>query len=398
MKTNPVLKIAAALCIGAFPIASQAQDGLMALHAPDPAPASADDEILAAIKALEEAGAILDKTDTTTVAAVDTPIPPAGLRSFKVDDFVTDDPDDPEVADVPEILDDVDAAPKIVDPPKIEAKPEPVIPQVLEDSSKSARDSRHDLQNPPEIIPQNADSLETPPVVAVTPKNTSITPKHNIQTAPIKTDTAQVASKPQTAENKQSAPKSTRAASATVSKKSQDTTKSAANTDAPKDHSLDYVTAVYRINGIDLTAVTPKNSTPTIARLYQYAFSKKLVYHRTTPSVGDLVFFHNTYDRNDDHAWNDWHTLVGIVEAVDIDGNQTIAVLTWRSGRLERLHLNLKYPELHKSRKGLVLNTQLRTDQGSNRGTAAKMFAGFANLLGDKTSVTVIDNWKPGMK
>ncbi|MBQ9394390.1 MAG: hypothetical protein IJU23_02595 [Proteobacteria bacterium] len=163
---------------------------------------------------------------------------------------------------------------------------------------------------------------------------------------------------------------------------------------APHTLPMTYVMALYKLNGVDLSKV--KAPMPTIAELYQHAFSQKLVYQSTHPSIGDLVFFHNTFDRNRDGRWNDWHSLVGIVESIDKD--ETISVLIYRQDKIERIHLNLKYPELQTGRKGQELNSQIRANEGAQIGTASKLFAGFANLLGDATSFTVVDNWKPGMK
>ena len=157
-----------------------------------------------------------------------------------------------------------------------------------------------------------------------------------------------------------------------------------------------YISAIYQHNGVDLKKASPKRMMPSIGELYQYAFSQKLVYQNTRPAIGDLAFFHNTTDRNRDGLWNDWHTLVGIVEAIDAD--ETISVLVYEGNEIRRIHLNLKFPELHKGRKGQILNTQIRANEGSYKGIASKLFGGFANLLGDATSVTVIDNWKPGME
>ncbi|GEM_PF-3113667 len=163
---------------------------------------------------------------------------------------------------------------------------------------------------------------------------------------------------------------------------------------APHTLSMSYVMAIYQLNGVDLSSI--KSPMPTIGELYQHAFTNKLVYQSTKPAIGDLAFFHNTVDRNRDGRWNDWHTLVGIVESIDKD--ETITILTYQTNKIERIQLNLKYPELQKGKKGQVLNTQIRPNEGAQKGTTAKLFAGFANLLGNATSVTVIDNWAPGMK
>ena len=206
-----------------------------------------------------------------------------------------------------------------------------------------------------------AASTEDAPVVA---------PKHDLQTAPA------VAAKPEVAKAQAVAPK-------------HDVRPDMSQT-IP--FSLAYILDVYKVNGVDLAAKTSARST---AELYQYAFKQKSVYHTSRPAIGDLAFFHNTVDRNRDGRWNDWHSLIGIVESIDDQDTITILVFT---SQLERIKLNLKYPELHKSKKGDILNSQLRPNEGSQVGTSAKLFAGFANLLGDVPSVTVIDNWKPGMK
>ena len=158
---------------------------------------------------------------------------------------------------------------------------------------------------------------------------------------------------------------------------------------------MQYILAVYSINNVDLRK-TVGGRTPTISELYQYAFKKKLVYQSARPAIGDLAFFHNTYDRNQDGRWNDWHTHVGIVESVD--KNHTVSILVWQDNKIQRIYMNLKYPEIHKNKKGVLLNTQLRPDENGQRGTTSKLFGGFANLLGNASQITVIDNWVPGMK
>ena len=226
-------------------------------------------------------------------------------------------------------------------------------------------------EDAPVVAPKH--DLQTAPAVAAKPevaKPQAVAPKHDVQTAPA------VAAKPEVAKAQAVAPK-------------HDVRPDMSQT-IP--FSLAYILDVYKVNGVDLAAKTSARST---AELYQYAFKQKSVYHTSRPAIGDLAFFHNTADRNRDGRWNDWHSLIGIVESIDDQDTITILVFT---SQLERIKLNLKYPELHKSKKGDILNSQLRPNEGSQVGTSAKLFAGFANLLGDVPSVTVIDNWKPGMK
>ena len=226
-------------------------------------------------------------------------------------------------------------------------------------------------EDAPVVAPKH--DVQTAPAVAAKPevaKAQTVAPKHDVQTAPA------VAAKPEVAKPQAVAPK-------------HDVRPDMSQT-IP--FSLAYILDVYKVNGVDLAAKTSARST---AELYQYAFKQKSVYHTSRPAIGDLAFFHNTADRNRDGRWNDWHSLIGIVESIDDQDTITILVFT---SQLERIKLNLKYPELHKSKKGDILNSQLRPNEGSQVGTSAKLFAGFANLLGDVPSVTVIDNWKPGMK
>lgn len=225
---------------------------------------------------------------------------------------------------------------------------------------------------------------------------TQFQPKHNIQTAPVKS-IQQAASAEIAPKAKNENPPSSENSQKHIATDGTHTVASNAGTAGPKTsntspYALDYVCDVYKINGIDLKKHL-KNV--TIAELYQYAFSQKLVYQAQRPAIGDLAFFHNTTDRNRDGRWNDWHTLVGIVE--NIDENDTISILIFKN-KIERIQLNLKYPEIQKNKKGVTLNSQLRQNEGAQIGIASKLFAGFANFLGNSTSVTVIDNWTPGMK
>ena len=295
---------------------------------------SAEDDIFAAMKALDEVGAMIEEAKRT---------PAKEAPSIDIHALVTaaSTEDAPVVAP----KHDVQTAPAVAAKPEV-AKPQAVAP-------------KHDVQTAPAVAAK--------PEVA---KAQPVAPKHDVQTAPA------VAAKPEVAKAQAVAPK-------------HDVRPDMSQT-IP--FSLAYILDVYKVNGVDLAAKTSARST---AELYQYAFKQKSVYHTSRPAIGDLAFFHNTADRNRDGRWNDWHSLIGIVESIDDQDTITILVFT---SQLERIKLNLKYPELHKSKKGDILNSQLRPNEGSQVGTSAKLFAGFANLLGDVPSVTVIDNWKPGMK
>ncbi len=301
---------------------------------------NADDDIFAAMQALDEVSALLNESKAA----------PANDNTVDVDALLA-------AANAPqETLPTQDKAAKTA--PVKEAKETKETPVVA--AKVEAAESRHDIQTAP--VKETKETKETPVVAAKVETPKKETNVVGDGTHLVKANTAkQVVVDPAS---------------------------------APHTLAMSYVMAIYRINGVDLSKV--RAPMPTIAELYQHAFSNKLVYQSTRPAVGDLVFFHNTFDRNRDGRWNDWHSLVGIVESVDAD--ETISVLIYQKDKIERIYLNLKYPELKKGKKGQVLNSQLRADEGAQKGTAAKLFAGFANLLGDIPSITVVDNWKPGMK
>ena len=160
---------------------------------------------------------------------------------------------------------------------------------------------------------------------------------------------------------------------------------------APED-AAGYVAAVYTANEVALSE-TERHSIPD---LYRKAQAAGTVYHSSRPAVGDMVFFHNTFDRNGDHRANDWYTHIGLVESVDQDG--TITVLSYVGRRVSRIYLNLDAPAVAE-RDGKTLNTQLRAqserDPAYTEYLAGKLFAGFGSLLGNKTEVVVIDDWQP---
>lgn len=174
--------------------------------------------------------------------------------------------------------------------------------------------------------------------------------------------------------------------------------------DRPGDAAFDandaigFVNAVYAINGVSLQkAARTKERTPTIVELYRHVHDKGLLYHSETPAVGDLAFFHNTHDRNADGRWNDWYTLVGVVEGVDRNGS--VSVLAYVDGQVHRIFLNPNHPS-KRTGNGTRYNTWLRDSRHSEKdaaGSAGKLFAGFGNLLGQAKQVVVIDNWQPGM-
>lgn len=134
----------------------------------------------------------------------------------------------------------------------------------------------------------------------------------------------------------------------------------------------------------------------SIIDLYRAIQTSGTIYHSETPIVGDLVFFHNTYDANGDRRNNDWYVHVGVIESVDRNG--TIAFLSYRNGVVTRDYMNLKHA--HETRvDGETANSSLRTKQKSDPAytqyLAAELFAGFGSILGDRNQVRIMNKWKP---
>lgn len=338
-----------------------------------------DAEIFAAMQALDEVGTIIDDRANSTKSSTaksnnDAPTQIQNAPQVDIDSLLA-------AANAPEQTQIIDAK-KAIPTPKHNIQ---TAGSLKVDDIATPPAPKHDIQTASaqkvaaqSTTPAPKHDIQTAGAQKVAANSVAPIPKHNVQMAANMGTTAQA--------TKSKAPDGTRTTTAPQPKV-------APNVNSMSSLALAYVSDVYRINGLNIEQKIG-NDRPTIGDVYQYAFKQKLVYQTTRPAIGDLVFFHNTFDRNRDGRWNDWHSLVGIVENVDDD--ETITVLIYTT-KIEKIALNLKYPEL-KSRKGNAINSQLRPDEGSQIGSAAKLFAGFANLLGDIPSVTVIDNWQPGMR
>jgi hypothetical protein len=164
----------------------------------------------------------------------------------------------------------------------------------------------------------------------------------------------------------------------------------------PRDAAL-YVSAVYEVNETDTG--DSRSSSEMIIEIYRYTQREGAIYHATVPAVGDLVFFHNTHDQNGDARNNDWYTHVGLVESVDNEG--TIALLSYIDGEVSRTFMNLERPDETRTDDDRPLNSTMRRpsagDPPYTQYLASELFAGFGNLLGDRSEFLIIDDWEPGM-
>jgi hypothetical protein len=100
-----------------------------------------------------------------------------------------------------------------------------------------------------------------------------------------------------------------------------------------------------------------------------------------TPRPGDIVYFHDTYDRNRNRRYDDRFTHVGLVESVSDDGAVTFLHAAGHVVRRERM--NLRRP--HVAREGgEVVNHPVRYrtrwERPGDPRLASELFAGFGRL------------------
>ena len=125
-----------------------------------------------------------------------------------------------------------------------------------------------------------------------------------------------------------------------------------------------------------------RNIQATTLRLYHSLKSKTWRTSAKKPRPGDLIFFHNTYDRNRNHRWDDLITHIALIEKIERDG--TIKYLHVSSKGVKRDCMNLRYPKSH-LKDGKVVNDFLRrrppSDLDRGKYTSASLFACFASVI-----------------
>ena len=168
--------------------------------------------------------------------------------------------------------------------------------------------------------------------------------------------------------------------------------KDAPETD-PRSLSAGFIFTLLRINDVDVA----DEAATSIPELYRHCRADGEIYHSSRPNIGDLVFFHNTFDANQDGRNNDWYTQVGIVEQVHSNG--TVDFLAYHLESVTRLQMNLDHAGERWLGGNQSANTRLRKDSPEDppftQYLSGQLFAGFCNILGDQDDLIVIDNWSP---
>lgn len=156
---------------------------------------------------------------------------------------------------------------------------------------------------------------------------------------------------------------------------------------------LDYVVETMRANRISI----PEKARSSIAGLFTHCREDGTVFQEETPAPGDIVFFHNTADVNDDGRNNDWYTFTAVVVEVN---QPSVRAIGYRGGEVREFVMNRESTATHR-RDGELVNTQLRpvreADPPYTRYLAGQLFAGYCTLLGERSDAVIMDNWQPGM-
>ena len=143
--------------------------------------------------------------------------------------------------------------------------------------------------------------------------------------------------------------------------------------------------AVFLKHGIDLYGGDHGDTQANGVRIIHAHIRQQGTFHQG-PVVhpGDLVFFNNTWDYNGDGKVNDPLTHIGIAERQEPDG--TVVFISRVAGAVERYHMNLSLPHIHKTADGRILNDYLRRkdiDDPANIGyLTGELFAQFATRVG----------------
>jgi hypothetical protein len=141
--------------------------------------------------------------------------------------------------------------------------------------------------------------------------------------------------------------------------------------------------AIYLSHGIDLYEGGEQKAHANGVRLiYEHVRAYGRIHHGPTVRPGDLVFFDNTWDVNEDGIPNDPLTHVGIVEAVEENG--TVVFISRVSNAIERYRMNLREPNAIRASDGRPLNNYLRrkksADSLATGYLTGQLFAGFGTL------------------
>ncbi len=143
--------------------------------------------------------------------------------------------------------------------------------------------------------------------------------------------------------------------------------------------------AVFLRHGIDLYGSSDSDPEANGVRLiYAHIQQQGTLHQGPVAHPGDLVFFNDTWDYNGDGKVNDPLTHIGIIERQEPDG--TVIFISRVAGAVERYHMNLALPHVHKTSEGRVLNDYIRRkelgDPADTGHLTGELFAIFGTRVG----------------
>ncbi len=142
--------------------------------------------------------------------------------------------------------------------------------------------------------------------------------------------------------------------------------------------------------GIDIAYVSIKNfpDKNLTKSYYRFIESNRGLFKEGVLKPGDLIFFDNTYDRNQNGRIDDELTHVGIVIGFE-ENFGSIAFIHKSEGKKVRIdYLNLSHPNISKTNifgmdKEIILNSYLRRNKvfvNKDYGLASHLFRSFGKL------------------
>lgn len=138
------------------------------------------------------------------------------------------------------------------------------------------------------------------------------------------------------------------------------------------------VRAIFARARVGLGGILKSNYENDVKAIYRYV-QKYGAIIKNNPSPGDLVFFHNTYDRSRNGRMNDPLTHIGIVERIE---GTTVHFIHHLGQSIIRSRMDLSLPaKTFNPSSNKKINDILRRAQGPHRAyTAGELFAGFGRL------------------
>lgn len=138
------------------------------------------------------------------------------------------------------------------------------------------------------------------------------------------------------------------------------------------------IRGLFAQSGLSLGGVLKTKDDNDVKSIYRFV-SKYGRILKSSPAPGDLIFFHNTYDRNRSGLLDNALTHIGIVEKIDKD---TVYFIHHLDKSIIRSRMNLRCEkDAIDSSSGGRLNHVLRKASGIYPAfTAKELFAGFGRL------------------